>query len=299
MASAKQRIADFMIFGVCASIIAFVSSPVLDQNYALFFERDLAISKYKKTDDIVPTNELYIICLSISLTIIVLTFFAPSQLIVNTMSCISQTRHYEVKSRLVLVFVLGLGFIVSCLSANAVVSVIKQLVGRARPIALYHCNYLGYRIAVDSGNFTNYDSLTTFGKVGDPSNCWDLDNKEDAFSSFPSGHASFSFSSMCYITLLLRKILGTTDKEYFSWRGAVSFIPVVICTWISVTRVIDFKHHVEDVLTGAIIGAVCALFSWWNIEDLLHCFVSIVVGSSPLSSEMTEGIVAEEDVFID
>jgi len=299
------KVLDFAIFGVIASIV--IQSSVLQQEkgYALFFEKDPAISYYKQTDDLVPTSALYGICLSISLIVISLCYFSSHVVAVTVKSGSSKYAQVaDTKHRFMAVFVLGLGYLVCVLSANSVTSVLKIKVSRARPIALYHCNYLGYKTAVDSGNFTAYSSLATFGKVGDVSNCWDQNNMEDAWSSFPSGHASFSFSSMVYVFFLVRKVVQVPDSEFFSWKSAFSFIPIVISTWIAVTRVIDWKHHVEDVLTGALIGIACAMFSWWNTEYILPHFLTVAgcitiedsYNQENSGSTLQEGLVDESSI---
>ena len=49
------------------------------------------------------------------------------------------------------------------LAENAATSIIKISDARPRPSAFYICNFQGYQEAVDSGDFTLYNSLTTAG----------------------------------------------------------------------------------------------------------------------------------------
>ncbi|MGE4353205.1 MAG: phosphatase PAP2 family protein [Oscillospiraceae bacterium] len=61
--------------------------------------------------------------------------------------------------------------------------------------------------------------------------------------SFPSGHACSSFAAATALTLLFGK------------RGAWSFAPAAL---IALSRVYLGVHYPTDVLSGAVLGAVCA-----------------------------------------
>lgn len=55
--------------------------------------------------------------------------------------------------------------------AFLVTNVVKVFVGRKRPNFFAFCNYKGYRDALQSGNFTLYDSLTVAGHPGSLEYC--------------------------------------------------------------------------------------------------------------------------------
>ena len=80
-------------------------------------------------------------------------------------------------------------------------------------------------------------------------------HQRDARLSFPSGHSSNSFSSGTWLTLFLSFIF---PQEQIWWI-LIKFIPIAIATFVSATRIIDYMHHVSDVVGGAMIGVGIAL----------------------------------------
>lgn len=46
-------------------------------------------------------------------------------------------------------------------------------------------------------------------------------------------------------------------------RLLLCLLPLVLAGLVSLSRIIDHRHHWEDVLVGSIIGIVCATFSYF------------------------------------
>lgn len=65
--------------------------------------------------------------------------------------------------------------------------------------------------------------------------------------SFPSGHSFRIFSAMTALCLLLP-------------RARVPFVAVAVA--VGVSRVLVCRHFPSDVLAGAFLGVVCALWAW-------------------------------------
>jgi phosphatidate phosphatase len=139
-----------------------------------------------------------------------------------------------------------------------VTNILKLTIARPRPVFFYLCNYKGYYDAVHSGNYTAYYAATNPDKIGDYNDCLNFTN--DSVASFPSGHASFSFTCMTFTVMVLQDMLKI--KNGFTLWGMLTYSPLIVSAWIAVTRVHDFKHHEDDILAGAIIGAVCALLGF-------------------------------------
>lgn len=76
-------------------------------------------------------------------------------------------------------------------------------------------------------------------------------NQKDAKVSFLSGHASSSFASMTWLYLFIDK-LGLQGQEL--WFILIKFLPFVLAIFISATRIIDYMHHVSDVISGTVLG---------------------------------------------
>ncbi|KAG2838107.1 hypothetical protein PC129_g5743 [Phytophthora cactorum] len=105
--------------------------------------------------------------------------------------------------------------------------------------------------------------------------------EKEGRKSFPSGHASFAWSTMLVLTLYLlgRSRLNCENRSESAIRGGrkmlklmLCFVPSFVAAWVAMTRSIDNWHHYSDILAGSIIGAVSAcvgysynygsVFSW-------------------------------------
>lgn len=129
----------------------------------------------------------------------------------------------------------------------------------------------------------------------------------NAFASWPSGHSSFSWAGMLYLTLFLCAKLGvhipilvpSTSRGHISifdenvafpssqsenshrqgrrshYRDAssqaaappvylllITMFPIGAAAYIAVSRWFDYRHHGIDILSGSLIGVVCAYFSF-------------------------------------
>ena len=107
-----------------------------------------------------------------------------------------------------------------------------------------------------------YDKLKKWGFDKETKTCEDgKDPQElwDAFRSFPSGHASLSFTTMVRVSLELTRILPMGPLHWLAWS------PILLASYISWTRLDDNRHHREDVIVGAIIGIVFALLDNWIV----------------------------------
>ena len=80
----------------------------------------------------------------------------------------------------------------------------------------------------------------------------DRRQRQDAFMSFPSGHASLSFTTMVRVSLELTQILQKWPLHRLAWTPVLAF-------YIARTRVLDHWHHPEDIIAGAVLGTVFAL----------------------------------------
>lgn len=252
-----------VIFG-CILIYSHNMNPFQNQ----FFERDPALSYFQTTGDEVTTDMLYEITLSISFFLLIfVAAFSKKAPKFKFYLFKNSTNHELLTKRLNFMVLFFLGFGCAVFSGESVNTILKNVVGRPRPAAFYMCNYKGYADAVNSGDYTTYDSLTTANAEGFVSNCYGTYN--DAWSSFPSGHASMSAISMTYCTLLLRNFLEIEDNIYLGFKNMVAFSPMVLAAWICVTRLIDRKHHPDDIIGGFLIGSVSAILAYWTVHDIM------------------------------
>jgi membrane-associated phospholipid phosphatase len=101
----------------------------------------------------------------------------------------------------------------------------------------------------------------------------DASEIEAGRQSYPSGHAAYMFLAMTITTLYL---LGRTKVFACPRPGnfALSFLclaPVVLATFVAVTRPANHKHHFSDINAGMFIGLATGLFAYLlNYESVFH-----------------------------
>lgn len=232
------------------------SSLIISNRERLFFEQDPSLSFYNVKDgeyyDQIPTHILYAIIIPISFGIVIITLF---------INRITWTDKEFSRNKMGVHHCIDLGL--ALLATACATQTIKNVVGRPRPSFYYLCNYKGYADAVNSGNFTLYSQRTQFMALGNYNECLNQNGKPDAISSFPSGHTSIAFSGMFYTVLILCKMFHITD--FCTIEAALCFSPLLLATYIAITRVQDFKHHEDDIMGGFIIGMICTLIMGFDL----------------------------------
>ena len=92
----------------------------------------------------------------------------------------------------------------------------------------------------------------------------------DAYKSFPSGHTSTMFNSMFYLSLLLYG-----EYRIFSGNGSlfkmlICSLPLLFASIVGISRTRDYYHNFDDVVAGALIGSLIAIFTYFSkYESLL------------------------------
>ncbi|KAJ2762085.1 hypothetical protein IWQ57_005882, partial [Coemansia nantahalensis] len=80
----------------------------------------------------------------------------------------------------------------------------------------------------------------------------------DGMRSFPSGHASFSFAGLGFISLWLGGHLNIGDCRGRTYKSFVMLAPLLAALLVGVSRTKDYRHHWQDVLAGALLGMAMA-----------------------------------------
>ena len=145
----------------------------------------------------------------------------------------------------------------------------KYSVGRLRPYFMSVCNPDVDNVCYDMNisNFQQEDNETYYFPdihhqryVMDEDTCStltaDKSMLKEARLSFVSGHSSSSFYTSVYLYLLT----ASQDDDSSPWilKILLQLSSILMAFWISLTRISDYMHHSEDVIIGAIIGAMCA-----------------------------------------
>lgn len=136
-----------------------------------------------------------------------------------------------------------LGASMSLYVTGIITSAIKISVGRPRPDFLSRC--------FPDGASQFIDLKSTYDCPG---------NENDVLQglkSFPSGHASLSFSSLGFVSLYIAGKLHVFNRGRGQGLRFMAFIlPLIWALMISVSRTSDYHHHWQDVTVGSIIGLI-------------------------------------------
>ncbi|KAF9158298.1 hypothetical protein DFQ26_007789 [Actinomortierella ambigua] len=136
---------------------------------------------------------------------------------------------------------------------------VKIAVGRPRPDFLDRCLNLYDNAAGGSPVPMLEDPIN---RLSDSSICTRMELLRDGFKSFPSGHASFSFGGLGFLSLYLAGKLHLFDERGHIYKSFVVLTPIVGAALIACSRVADYRHHWHDVTIGSALGLVCAIFSY-------------------------------------
>ncbi|CAG8228027.1 unnamed protein product [Penicillium nalgiovense] len=172
-----------------------------------------------------------------------------------------------------------MGLALALASAWTATQGLKTLIGKPRPDLLARCDPDVARVAeftVGGLGESVRDAATLVS--------WEICRVKsdslriDGFASFPSGHSSFSFAGLIYLTLWLCSKFSvafpylprypvegqshTDDNSSVRKRGAappvylmlIAFVPTATACFISASRWFNYRHHGFDILFGAAIG---------------------------------------------
>ncbi|XP_057848962.2 lipid phosphate phosphatase 2 [Cryptomeria japonica] len=137
-----------------------------------------------------------------------------------------------------------LGLLFSIFITGVITDSIKDGVGRPRPDFYWRC--------FPDGNAT-YDPITTDVIChGDPAVI------KEGHKSFPSGHTSWSFAGLGFLSWYLAGKINLFDRKGHASKLCIIFLPLLAAALVGVSRVDDYWHHWQDVFAGGLIGMVIA-----------------------------------------
>ena len=174
-----------------------------------------------------------------------------------------------------------LGFAIALVLTSFLTDLVKNTVGRPRPDLLARC-----KPAADAPR----DTLVTIAVCTEPAH----HKLHDGWRSFPSGHSSFSFAGLGYLSLFLAGQLsifahgvtapyqteaettaaGSSLRHHPEGGGAEKLVradlgrallcltPLLGAAWIAISRCQDYRHDVYDVSVGALLGWTVAYWSY-------------------------------------
>ncbi|XP_053671277.1 phospholipid phosphatase 5 [Anopheles nili] len=181
---------------------------------------ELWLYRNPRTDSYVPLTILWPIVLGIPGLVFTLQYL--------------RTRDRQELRCAVLAFTLGLGL------NGVVTNTIKIAVGRPRPDFFWRC-------------FPD-------GAINDDLRCTQTEARVlmDGRKSFPSGHSSFAFVGLGFLTwYLIGKLQLMNERgRGRSVRLIAAALPLFAATMIAISRTCDYHHHWQDVTVGSLIGSL-------------------------------------------
>jgi len=258
-----------------------------------FSLNDPSISFPYKQNEIISTGVLFIVGLVVpaAVTLLVALIFVPGPTVAKSTPkpLIWRRKLWEWNTAW-----MGLG--VALAGTHLVTQGLKDIMGKPRPDLLARCQ----PNVRDAANYAVGGLGFQFAGapiVVDWHICQQRDDSilADGFASFPSGHTSFSWAGMTYLTLFLCAKFAITipylspaprsDCLHRAFGDEISpatngtpchnqaaappvyllifaFIPVAAATFIAGSRWVDYRHGGFDIISGAFIGIVFAFLGF-------------------------------------
>lgn len=127
--------------------------------------------------------------------------------------------------------------------------VIKNAVGRPRPDLLSRCH---------PAPGTPTHELLSHTVCTNPNH----HVLHDGWRSFPSGHSSFAFSGLGYLSFFLISQFRILHPRAGLYRTLVAFSPFLGAALIAISRLEDYRHDVFDVVVGSGLGLGVGYGCW-------------------------------------
>ncbi|XP_020554262.1 putative lipid phosphate phosphatase 3, chloroplastic isoform X3 [Sesamum indicum] len=128
-----------------------------------------------------------------------------------------------------------LGLLFSVLITAVLTDAIKDAVGRPRPDFFWRCFPDGKDAYDQWGNVVCHGDKSVI---------------RQGHKSFPSGHTSWAFAGLGFLSLYLAGKIKAFDGKGHVAKLCVVLLPLVIASLIGISRVNDYRHHWQDVVAG-------------------------------------------------
>eukprot|EP00249_Psilotum_nudum_P004785 c18283_g1_i1 orf=344-1273(+) len=149
-----------------------------------------------------------------------------------------------------------LGLFFSVLLTAVITDAVKDAVGRPRPDFFWRCFPDGIPIYKNS----TLEVLCN----GDPGVI------REGHKSFPSGHTSWSFAGLSFLSLYISGKIQLFDRRGHAAKLIIVFLPVLGALLVGLSRVDDYWHHWQDVFAGALLGLTLAVLCYRQFFPALH-----------------------------
>ncbi|KAL8532046.1 hypothetical protein ACS0TY_008595 [Phlomoides rotata] len=140
-----------------------------------------------------------------------------------------------------------LGLLFSLLITGVLTDAIKNAVGRPRPDFFWRC----FPDGIDA-----YDRWGNVVCHGEESVI------RQGHKSFPSGHTSWAFAGMSFLSLYISGKIKVFDQRGHVAKLCLVLLPLLVASLVAISRVDDYRHHWQDVFVGGLLGFVVSTFCY-------------------------------------
>ncbi|SCV69783.1 BQ2448_1177 [Microbotryum intermedium] len=145
-----------------------------------------------------------------------------------------------------------LGLFLTCSITTVVTQVVKICVGRPRPDMLARC--LPIAGAANAEPFGLATIAVCSVQTGNIIN--------DGFKSFPSGHSSFAFAGLGYLSFYMAGKMHLYDTRGHAIKAWICITPWTGAGLIAISRTMDYRHHATDVIAGSLLGTAITVLTY-------------------------------------
>lgn len=231
-----------------------ITSIILCGYFLLVAEHARPFSRQFSLDDITISHPFTEVERVSGIQCLLIAAFVP----VITMIGVTAVKNRSIKLnmsqiKLLEISVLGLGLAITISGVST--DLLKNWIGKPRPDFLARCG---------PKDDTPINELVDISVCTAPLGALVL---MDGMRSTPSGHSSISFSSLVFLTLWL---IG--QSRAFQNRKSIGalltcFLPLVLASYIALSRTQDYRHHFHDIIAGAFLGnavGIAIYFRYFN-----------------------------------
>ena len=134
-----------------------------------------------------------------------------------------------------------LGLLTTIFLTLLLTDIVKNAVGRPRPDLIARCE--------PRAGTPEHDLLTIDVCTAPPGH-----TLYDGWRSFPSGHSSWAFAGLGYLSLFLAGQMHVFRPHVDLLRILVFLTPLCCAALVALSRVADYRHDVYDVTCGSLLG---------------------------------------------
>ncbi|MCL7035660.1 hypothetical protein MKW94_002359 [Papaver nudicaule] len=137
-----------------------------------------------------------------------------------------------------------LGLLFTVITTGVLTEAIKNATGRPRPYFFWRCFPDGKEVYDLAGDVICHGTESLI---------------RESYKSFPSGHTSWSFAGLGFLSLYLAGKIKAFDQRGHIAKLCVVLLPLLLASGVGITLVDDYWHHWVDVSAGAVLGLTVAI----------------------------------------